>query len=166
MKNNKNLRNELNEMKFLFGYKPGKVISEQNIPEMDDVMFAEPDVMEPEVKPDTDRDVEERPSRPGRPDRDPSRLPYTDPDTHPQGRRRPSMDNDEIEYELEIDDEPRGEVEYELEIDDEPRRPMRSMGRRSSMSDEVNEPFVDGVDSEYENSDLADLVKKYLSKRS
>jgi hypothetical protein len=43
---------------------------------------------------------------------------------------------------------------------------MRSMGRRSSMSDEVNEPFVDGVDSEYENSDLADLVKKYLSKRS
>jgi hypothetical protein len=179
MKNNKNLRNELNEMKFLFGYKPGKVISEQNIPEMDDVMFAEPDVMEPEVKPDTDRGVEERPSRPGRPDRDPSRLPYTDPDTHPQGRRRPSMDNDEIEYELEIDDEPRGEVEYELEIDDEPRgeveydleiddeprRPMRSMGRRSSMSDEVNEPFVDDVDSEYENSDLADLVKKYLSKR-
>ena len=185
MKNNKNLRNELNEMKFLFGYKPGKVISEQNIPEMDDVMFAEPDVMEPEVKPDTDRGVEERPSRPGRPDRDPSRLPYTDPDTHPQGRRRPSMDNlpytdpdthpqgrrrpsmdnDEVEYELEIDDEPRGEVEYELEIDDEPRRPMRSMGRRSSMSDEVNEPFVDDVDSEYENSDLADLVKKYLSKR-
>jgi hypothetical protein len=161
----KNLRNELNEMKFLFGYKPGKVISEQNIPEMDDVMFAEPDVMEPEVKPDTDRGVEERPSRPGRPDRDPSRLPYTDPDTHPQGRRRPSMDNDEVEYELEIDDEPRGEVEYELEIDDEPRKPMRSMGRRSSMSDEVNEPFVDDVDSEYENSDLADLVKKYLSKR-
>ena len=33
------------------------------------------------------------------------------------------------------------------------------------MSDEVNEPFVDDVDSEYENSDLADLVKKYLSKR-
>jgi len=179
MKNNKNLRNELNEMKFLFGYKPGKVISEQNIPEMDDVMFAEPDVMEPEVKPDTDRGVEERPSRPGRPDRDPSRLPYTDPDTHPQGRRRPSMDNDEIEYELEIDDEPRGEVEYELEIDDEPRgeveyeleiddeprrRPMIS-GMRGTHRDEVNEPFVDDVDSEYENSDLADLVKKYLSKR-
>ena len=160
MKNNKNLRNELNEMKFLFGYKPGKVISEQNIPEMDDVMFAEPDVMEPEVKPDTDRDVEERPSRPGRPDRDPSRLPYTDPDTHPQGES-----DDEIEYELEIDDEPRDEVEYELEIDDEPRRPMRSMGRIGSMDDEVNEPFVDDVDSEYENSDLADLVKKYLSKR-
>lgn len=159
----KNLKQELNEMKFLFGYKPGKVISEQNIPEMDDVMFAEPDVMEPEVKPDTDRDVEERPSRPGRPDRDPSRLPYTDPDTHPQG---------EIEYELEIDDEPRDEVEYELEIDDEPRRPRpmrhsgsKIAGMRGTHRDEVNEPFVDDVDSEYENSDLADLVKKYLSKR-
>ena len=186
----KKLKQELNEMKFLFGYKPGKVLSEQNIPteeefgmdedfsmsemdeeygmsemdeeygmetdmyEMDDEFeMADPDVMEPEVKPDTDRGVEERPSRPGRPDRDPSRLPYTDPDTHPQGRRRPSMDNDEVEYELEIDDEPMSRI------------PMRSMGRRSSMSDEVNEPFVDGVDSEYENSDLADLVKKYLSKR-
>ena len=174
----KNLKQELNEMKFLFGYKPGKVISEQNIPEMDDIMFAEPDVMEPEVKPDTDRGVEERPSRPGRPDRDPSRLPYTDPDTHPQGEYEDDLimkkgygekkDRDEVEYELEIDDEPRrsrDEVEYELEIDDEPIRPMRSMGRRGSMDDEVNEPFVDDVDSEYENSDLADLVKKYLSKR-
>ena len=157
----KNLNQELNEMKFLFGYKPGKVLSEQNLPlgeddfEMEDVMFADPDVMEPEVKPDTDRDVEERPSRPGRPDRDPSRLPYTDPDTHPQG---------EVEYELEIDDEPRipkDDVEYELEIDDEPR--MSSM--RRSYRDEVSEPFVDDVDSEYENSDLADLVKKYLSNR-
>jgi len=163
-----NLKQELNEMKFLFGYKPGKVISEQNIPnmdeDMDDVMFADPDVMEPEVKPDTDRDVEERPSRPGRNDRDPSRLPYTDPDTHPQGRRRPSMDHDEIEYELEIDNRPRDEVEYELEIDDEPMIP-KIAGMRRTNRDEVSEPFVDDVDSEYENSDLADLVKKYLSKR-
>ena len=35
MKND--LRKELNEMKFLFGYKPGKVISEQHIPEIDDL---------------------------------------------------------------------------------------------------------------------------------
>lgn len=163
----KNLKQELNEMKFLFGYKPGKVISEQNMPEMDDVIFAEPDVMEPEVMPDTDRDVEERPSRPGRPDRDPSKLPYTDPDTYPQGEYE-----DEIEYELEIDDKPRDEVEYELEIDDEPLRsiPMRHgspkiAGMMGTHRDEVNEPFVDDINSEYENSDLADLVKKYLSKR-
>ena len=194
----KKLKQELNEMKFLFGYRPGKVLSEQNIPteeefgmeeeygmdedfsmsemdeeygmetdmyEMDDEFeMADPDVMEPVVKPDTDRDVEERPSRPGRPDRDPNRLPYTDPDTHPQGEHE-----DEIEYELEMDDEPKDEVEYELEIDDEPmsRRPMRSMGKRGSMDrEEMNEPFVDDVDSEYENSDLADLVKKYLGKRA
>ena len=53
----------------------------------------EPDVAEPEVKPDTDRDKrrrdrEEKPFTPGRPDRDPGRLPYEDPDTHPQGKRR------------------------------------------------------------------------------
>lgn len=183
----KNLKQELNEMKFLFGYKPGKVISEQNIPnmdeDMDDVMFADPDVMEPEVKPDTDRDVEERPSRPGRPDRDPSRLPYTDPDTHPQGEYEDDLimkkgygekkDRNDVEYEFEIDDEPRrssmrrphrDEVEYELEIDDEPMMP-KIAGMRRTNRDEVSEPFVDDVDSEYENSDLADLVKKYLSKR-
>lgn len=163
----KDLKKELLEMKFLFGYKAGKVISEQNIPEMDmevemedDILMADPDVMEPEVKPDTDRDVEERPSRPGRPDRDPSRLPYTDPDTHPQGES-----DDEIGYELEIDDEPTDEFEYELEIDDEPRRKPIMSGLRGTKKDEVNEPYVDNVDSEYENSDLADLVKKYLSKR-
>lgn len=88
----KNLLNELNQMKYLFGYEKGRVISEQKkrLKEDDfeeDIIFADPDVMEPEVKPDTDRDVEEKPYRPGRPDRDPSRLPYTDPDTHPQGRR-------------------------------------------------------------------------------
>jgi hypothetical protein len=110
----KNLLNELNQMKYLFGYQKGRVISEQDnrVDEYDfeeDVMFADPDVMEPEVMPDTDRDVEEKPYRPGRPDRDPSRLPYTDPDTHPQGE----YEDDEIEFEYE-DDEP----EYEIEVDD------------------------------------------------
>ena len=32
---NKKVINEINQMKFLFGYKPGKVISEQDLPEMD-----------------------------------------------------------------------------------------------------------------------------------
>jgi hypothetical protein len=120
----KDLRKELQEMKFLFGYKAGRVISEQNMPKMeeglDDIMFAEPGVAEPEVKPDTDTDTEKRRTfDPSRRERDPGRLPYEDPDTHPQGR----------------------------------------------FDDETNEPFTDDVDSEYENSDLADLVKKYLSKR-
>ena len=74
-------------MKYLFGYQKGRVISEQdNIVDEDDVMFADPDVMEPEVMPDTDRDVEEKPYNPNRRERDPGKLPYTDPDTHPQGR--------------------------------------------------------------------------------
>ena len=165
----KNVINEISQMKFLFGYRPGKVLSEQNLPteegydmyeglgmetdmyEMDDdIVMVEPDVMEPEVKPDTDRDVEERPSRPGRPDRDPSRLPYTDPDTHPQG-----SDEDEIEYELEIDDVPRmdrpmGRRNRDMGMD----RPMgrmrnmgmdRPMGGRNRNSDETEyEIEIDG----------------------
>lgn len=172
---NKNVINEIKQMKYMFGYKPGKVISEQNIPEMDDVMFAEPDVMEPEVKPDTDRDVEERPSRPGRPDRDPSRLPYTDPDTHPQGS------DEETEYELEIDDMPifsdEDETEYELEIDDMPKmgKPMGRMGMERPMGRrhrDENEPFMkkpmsrrhnDSDENEYEieiDGDIEELFNR------
>jgi hypothetical protein len=135
----KDLRKELNEMKFLFGYKPGKVISEQHMPDMDelDIMMDSPDVAEPEVKPDTDTEREtKRPFDPSRRERDPNRLPYEDPDTHPQGKY------DDMEYELEIDDEP----EF------------------NNFSDHENEPFIEDVDSDYENSDLADLVNKYLNK--
>jgi hypothetical protein len=136
----KDLRKELNEMKFLFGYKPGKVISEQHMPDMEDeldIMIGGPDVAEPDVKPDTDTEKEtKRPFDPSRRERDPNRLPYVDPDTHPQGR----FDDEEIEYDLDIDDE------------------------FSNFSDETNEPFIEDVDSDYENSDLADLVNKYLNK--
>jgi hypothetical protein len=135
----KDLRKELNEMKFLFGYKPGKVISEQHMPDMDelDIMMDSPDVAEPEVKPDTDTEREtKRPFDPSRRERDPNRLPYEDPDTHPQGKY------DDMEYELEIDDE----------------------SEFNNFSDEENEPFIEDVDSDYENSDLADLVNKYLNK--
>jgi hypothetical protein len=146
MKND--LRKELNEMKFLFGYKPGKVISEQHIPEMDDeldVMMVEPGVAEPEVKPDTDTDTEKRRTfDPSRRERDPNRLPYEDPDTHPQGRFKRDIELDTPDF------------EYELEIDDEPEF--------GNFSDEENEPFIEDVDSDYENSDLADLVNKYLNK--
>jgi hypothetical protein len=135
----KDLRKELNEMKFLFGYKPGKVISEQHMPDMNelDIMMDSPDVAEPEVKPDTDTEREtKRPFDPSRRERDPNRLPYEDPDTHPQGKY------DDMEYELEIDDE----------------------SEFNNFSDEENEPFIEDVDSDYENSDLADLVNKYLNK--
>jgi|LakMenEpi03Aug12_release.lakeMendotaPanAssembly.Ray.scaffolds.fasta_scaffold27771_6 hypothetical protein len=32
---NRNLLNEINQMKFMFGYKPGKVLSEQDEPKFD-----------------------------------------------------------------------------------------------------------------------------------
>ena len=141
----KNLKNELQEMKFLFGYKPGRVISEQHIPmdedNFEDVMDMDIDFGDTDVAPAPTRERErtkeretekEKPYDPVRRERDPSRLPYTDPDTHPQGENE-----DEIEYELELGND----------------------------DDDINEPFVDDVDSEYENSDLADLVNKYLSNR-
>lgn len=191
----KKLLNELNEMKYLFGYKKGRVISEQkkviiedNQFEIeDDVFFADPDVMEPEVKPDTDRDVEEKPYRPGRPDRDPSRLPYTDPDTHPQGE----YDDDEIEYEIEVDDfefgpevapAPTREKERTKEREKtekpyRPGRPDRDPNRlpytnpdthpqgRGRHYDSESEPFTGGDMDFGTNSELEDLVMKYLSNR-
>jgi hypothetical protein len=155
----KNLKNELQEMKFLFGYKPGRVISEQHIPMDEDEFDMDIDFADTDVAPAPTREKErtkeretekEKPYDPARRERDPSRLPYTDPDTHPQG---------EVEYELELDslpsfgdDDDDYEVDYEMELDGD--------------DEDVNESFVDDVDSEYENSDLADLVKKYLGKRS
>lgn len=141
----KNLKNELQEMKFLFGYKPGRVISEQHIPmdedNFEDVMDMDIDFGDTDVAPAPTRERErtkeretekEKPYDPVRRERDPNRLPYTDPDTHPQGENE-----DEIEYELELGND----------------------------DDDINEPFVDDIDSDYENSDLADLVNKYLSNR-
>jgi hypothetical protein len=151
----KNLKNELQEMKFLFGYKPGRVISEQHIPMIEDEFDMDIDFADTDVAPAPTREKErtkeretekEKPYDPSRRERDPNRLPYTDPDTHPQG---------EVEYELELDSLPSfgddDEVGYEMELDGD--------------DEDVNEPFVDDVDSEYENSDLADLVNKYLSNR-
>ena len=147
----KNVINEINQMKFLFGYKAGKVLSEQELPEMEDLMVD--DEMEdlmvddemsdfdfgPEVAPTPTRErtkekeETEKPYRPGRPDRDPNRLPYTDPDTHPQGRRRPSMDRDEVEYELEIDDTEKPMRRMRDMDMEKPMRRMRDMDMEKPM---------------------------------
>ena len=138
----KNVINEINQMKFLFGYKAGKVLSEQELPEMEDLMVD--DEMSdfdfgPEVAPTPTRErtkekeETEKPYRPGRPDRDPNRLPYTDPDTHPQGRRRPSMDRDEVKYELEIDDTEKPMRRMRDMDMEKPMRRMRDMGMKKPM---------------------------------
>jgi len=169
----KDLRKELQEMKFLFGYKPGRVISEQHMPEMEeDVMFADTDT-ETEIERDVEKERGHGPDRPTvRPDRDrdPGKLPYTDPDTHPQGRRS-FRDMDFAEPGVL---EPEVMPDIDIEPDVRPGKPDRSPGRlpyedpdthpQGRYDDDVNEPFTDDVE-DFENSDLADLVMKYLNNR-
>ena len=138
----KNLLNELSQMKFMFDYKPGKIISEQNFineedidfPELEDidvedVVMTDPDVMEPDVKPRT------RP-RPETPDTDPFPNPF-DPD-----RSR--------EFDPLPDAEPQG------------RRNSGISGLRSTRKSEVNEPFIEDTDDYRADVDLESLVSKYL----
>ncbi len=54
----KNLLNEINQMKFLFGYKPGRVLSEQETPEMEEG-FREIEFDEPEMAEGFDFDMDE-----------------------------------------------------------------------------------------------------------
>jgi len=146
----KNLKHELQEMKFLFGYERGRVLSEQkNIP-MDekemDMMFSDtevmepevaPDVAEPEVKPDTDRGTKRRRTF------DPSRLPHPNPDTHPQG-----SEDDEIEYELELDDKHFGDGNEKM------------FTAKMKDDEEGGDPFTQDVDTDTDS--LEAMVRKYL----
>jgi hypothetical protein len=97
---------DIQRMKYMFGYKPGKVISEQETNEFEDFEFGDTDVAEPEVKPDVDTP--------------------TKPDVHPQddplrpGRRtipRPAPQASD-EFEDEMNDEPEFEFEDEEEFEE------------------------------------------------
>lgn len=171
MKNN--LLNELNEMKYLFGYERGRVISEQKSL-VEDFMNVDPDVAEPETKPKTrpgtkpDTDREERPFTPGRPDRDPGRLPYEDPDTHPQG-----FEDEEVEYELVLSNEPdvaEPEVKPDTDRDKRrrdreerpftPGRPDRDPGRLP-----YEDPDTHPQGERRGGGDLENFVMKYLKNK-
>ena len=162
---NKNVLNEINQMKFLFGYKPGKVLSEQKTVEeiymdedsdfmdFEDIeMSPSPDVAEPDVKPDVDRPDTDRPTRtrPSRPDYDPAHIPTPDPDTHPQG-----SEEDEVSYELEIDDMPRSRRMRDIEMDMPKPRRMKDMSRSRmrdmDMAENMYEIEIDGDISELFN---------------
>lgn len=54
----KNLLNEINQMKFLFGYKPGRVLSEQETPEIEEG-FREIEFDEPEMAEGFDFDMDD-----------------------------------------------------------------------------------------------------------
>jgi len=160
---NKNVLNEISQMKFLFGYKPGKVLSEQEIPvdeDFSEIELEEPetdiddfseidfsDVMDsPEVAPaptrerERTREKERETEKPFNPDRErrernPDRLPYTNPDTHPQG-----SEEDETTYELELDLPPRRMGTRMGDM--EPRRPMRK--RMGDVDENIYEIEIDG----------------------
>lgn len=168
----KNLLNELNEMKYLFGYERGRVISEQKSM-IEDFMNVDPDVAEPETKPKTrpgtkpDTDREERPFTPGRPDRDPGRLPYEDPDTHPQG-----FEDDEVEYELELDEPDVAEPEVKPDTDRDKRRRDReerpfTPGRpdRDPRRLPYEAPDTHPQGERRGGGDLENFVMKYLKNR-
>jgi hypothetical protein len=176
----KNLINEINEMKRLFGHQRGVVISEQNIPlnedvDLDDVMFADTDT-ETEIEREVEKEHGHGPERPtvrpdkGR-DRDPGKLPYTEPDTHPQG-----MFDDEFGIDFADPDvaEPEVMPDIDIEPDVRPGRPDRNPGKlpyenpdthpQGKSDDDVNEPFTNDTE-DYGNNDLEDLVMKYLNNR-
>jgi hypothetical protein len=174
----KNLKLELNEMKFLFNYERGRVISEQKLKKLDelDVMMNEPDVMEPDVKPRT------RP-RPETPDTDPFPNPFDPdrakefnplPDLEPQG----DYDDDFMMNEpdvMEPDVKPRTRPQtpdtdpFPNPFDPDRAKefnPLPDLEPQGEYDDDINEPFVDDVDTDYsESRSLEDLVAKYLRRQ-
>lgn len=161
----KNLNRELQEIKFLFGYERGRVISEQaNLP-MDekemDMMFSDTEVMEPEIAPDIAPDIATPEVNPEETKRErtfnPSRLPHPYPDTHPQGRKK-----DKIKNELELDYTHPQEVEYELELDDKHFGDGNEKMFTAKMKDDEKggDPFTQDVDTDTDS--LEAMVRKYL----
>jgi hypothetical protein len=160
---NKKMINEINDIKYLFGYKRGVVISEQDI--------AEPEVM-PDTDIDIDRDIKTRPN-PFNPDRAREFNPF--PDLEPQGEEEDDIYMSDTEV-LEP------EIAPDIDIDVAPSRPTRTnpfnpdrarefnpfpdLEPQGSADDEVNEPFIDDPDTDYsESHSLEDLVAKYLNRR-
>jgi hypothetical protein len=161
---NKIVLNEINQMKFLFGYKPGKVLSEQasveeihmdedsDFMDFEDIeMMPSPDVAEPGVKPDVKPGVDKPRTRPSRPDYDPANIPSPDVDPHPQG-----SEEDEVSYELELDDMPRPRKMRDMDMsrprrmrDTDTPRPRRM--RDTDMAENMYEIEIDSDISELFN---------------
>jgi hypothetical protein len=169
----KNLLNEINEMKRLFGHKRGVVISEQ------------PEVMEP----DTETETKPR-TRPGKPDTDPFPNPFNPdrakefnplPDLEPQGKY------DDVEFDFDMNEPEIMEPDTETETKPRTRpgrpdsdpfpnpfnpdrakefNPLPDLEPQGRLGDDENEPFIDDVDTDYsESRSLEDLVAKYLNRR-
>jgi hypothetical protein len=163
----KNLINEINEMKRLFGHQRGVVISEQ------------PEIMEP--------DTETEKKRKGSPNTDPFPNPFDPdrsrefnplPDLEPQGYEEEEIfmsEPDVMEPDTETETRPRtrpGKPDsdpFPNPFDPDRSRefnPLPDLEPQGKLDDE-NEPFIEDVDTDYsESRNLEDLVAKYLRKRN
>ncbi len=163
----KNLINEINEMKRLFGHQRGVVISEQ------------PEIMEP--------DTETEKKRKGSPNTDPFPNPFDPdrsrefnplPDLEPQGYEEEEFfmsEPDVMEPDTETETRPRtrpGKPDsdpFPNPFDPDRSRefnPLPDLEPQGKLDDE-NEPFIEDVDTDYsESRNLEDLVAKYLRKRN
>ena len=172
----RNLKNELNEMKYLFGYKRGKVISEQrNLNESfeEDIMFAEPEVAPAPTREKERTRETEKPFDPDRTrrERNPDRLPYTEPDTHPQG------EFDDTEYEIDFSDvdapvrekertkEKERTRETEKPFDPDRTRRERNPDRMPYTDPDTHPQGMDSDDDFDGDSPLEKLVMKYLNSK-
>jgi len=155
--------NEINDIRYLFGYKRGVVVSEQ-------------DVAEPEVMPDVDIDTDtERITRPNpfNPDRAKEFNPF--PDLEPQGEEEDDIYMSDTEV-LEPEVMPDIDIDRDTERISRPNpfnpdrakefNPFPDLEPQGKLDDDVNEPFVDDPDTDYsESHSLEDLVAKYLNRR-
>jgi hypothetical protein len=157
----KNLLNELSEMKYMFGYKRGVVISEQDV--------AEPEI-DTDIETPTKPDIDRKPN-PFNPDRAREFNPF--PDLEPQGEEDVEIymsEPDVMEPEIDIDTPTKPDIDRRPNPFNPDRarefNPFPDLEPQGSADDEVNEPFIDDLDTDYsESHSLEDLVAKYLNRR-
>jgi hypothetical protein len=149
---NKKLINEdIQRMKYMFGYKPGKVISEQES-EFNEFEFSDVETapVKPDVKPDIDT-----PTRPEiHPEDDPLR-----PGRRTRPRPAPQADfDDEDEFEIELDGDDEDDMDFSMEFDDEDDMDFEDeddMGFEDEYDDELFEDLSDAIsDDDLEDDEV------------
>ena len=146
--NKKLIAEDINRMKYMLGYKPGRVISEQEF-DFDD--FEMSDIETAPVKPDVKPDID-TPTRPDiHPEDDPLRP----------GRRtrpRPAPQASDDEFDMEDDDE-----EFDMEDDDE--FDMEDDDKEFDMEDDFEFDMEDDdeeFDFEVDDEEVDDELMEFL----
>lgn len=144
--NKKLIAEDINRMKYMLGYKPGRVISEQEFDFDDfDMSDIETAPVKPDVKPDIDTPTrpeihpEDDPLRPGR---------RTRPRPAPQASDDEFDMEDEEEFDFDMEDEEEFEVDDE-EVDDE----LMEFLEQDDYEDGVDEDSFGGKTEEYNDDE-------------